>query len=60
MVPTAARLPGLIEDLTFVGVEVQSAWTHPDEANKGLLDFLKGCAPSVPRAGMLAGSTALE
>ncbi|MGY4769727.1 alpha/beta fold hydrolase [Kribbella sp. CWNU-51] len=40
---TAARLPGLIKDLTFVTVEGgphNIAWTHPDEVNTALLDFL--------------------
>jgi non-heme chloroperoxidase len=42
---TAKRLPGLIEDLTFVTVEGgphNIAWTHPDEVNKALLEFVKG------------------
>jgi non-heme chloroperoxidase len=40
---TAKRLPGLIEDLTFVTIEGgphNIAWTHPDEVNTALLDFL--------------------
>jgi non-heme chloroperoxidase len=40
---TAARLPGLINDLEFVTVEGgphNIAWTHPDEVNSALLDFL--------------------
>ena len=40
---TAARLPGLIKDLTVVTVEGgphNIAWTHPDEVNEALLDFL--------------------
>ncbi len=40
---TAARLPGLIKDLTFVTVEGgphNIAWTHPDIVNPALLDFL--------------------
>jgi non-heme chloroperoxidase len=40
---TAKRLPGLIEDLQFVTVEGgphNIAWTHPDEVNKALLDFV--------------------
>jgi non-heme chloroperoxidase len=40
---TAARLPGLIKDLTVVTVEGgphNIAWTHPDEVNKALLAFL--------------------
>lgn len=41
---TAARLPGMIADLTFVTVEGgphNIAWTHPDVVNPALLDFLK-------------------
>jgi non-heme chloroperoxidase len=40
---TAARLPGLIKDLTVVTVEGgphNIAWTHPDEVNSALLAFL--------------------
>jgi len=40
---TARRLPGLIKDLKLVPVEGgphNIAWTHPDEVNKALLDFL--------------------
>jgi non-heme chloroperoxidase len=40
---TAARLPALIDDLTFVRVEGgphNIGWTHPEEVNKALLDFL--------------------
>lgn len=40
---TAERLPGLIEDLTFVTVEGgphNIAWTHPEEVNAALLEFL--------------------
>jgi len=40
---TAARLPGLIKDLTFVTVEGgphNIAWTHPEIVNPALLDFL--------------------
>ncbi|MFF0050765.1 alpha/beta fold hydrolase [Streptomyces sp. NPDC005498] len=40
---TAERLPGLIKDLTFVTVEGgphNIAWTHPEEVNKALLEFL--------------------
>lgn len=41
---TAARLPGLIKDLTFVTVKGgphNIAWTHPDEVNTALVQFLK-------------------
>jgi non-heme chloroperoxidase len=40
---TAARLPRLIKDLTFVTVEGgphNVAWTHPEVVNTALLDFL--------------------
>jgi non-heme chloroperoxidase len=40
---TAARLPGLIKDLTFVTVKGgphNIAWTFPDVVNPALLDFL--------------------
>lgn len=40
---TAKRLPGLIDDLTFVTVEGgphNIAWTHPEEVNAALLEFL--------------------
>jgi len=42
---TAKRLPGLIKDLTLVTVEGgphNIAWTHPDEVNSALLQFLAG------------------
>jgi non-heme chloroperoxidase len=42
---TAPRLPGLIEDLTFITIEGgphNIAWTHPEVVNPALLDFLKG------------------
>jgi len=41
---TAKRLPGLIEDLTFVTVKGgphNIVWTHSDVVNPALLDFLK-------------------
>ncbi|MFE3229794.1 alpha/beta fold hydrolase [Nocardia sp. NPDC059228] len=40
---TAARLPGLVKDLTVVTVEGgphNIAWTHPEVVNPALLDFL--------------------
>jgi pimeloyl-ACP methyl ester carboxylesterase len=40
---TAARLPALIADCTLVAVEGgphNVVWTHPDEANTSLLNFL--------------------
>jgi non-heme chloroperoxidase len=40
---TAARLPGLIKDLTVVTVEGgphNVAWIHPEVVNPALLDFL--------------------
>jgi len=41
---TANRLPGLIKDLRLVTVEGgphNIAWTHPDEVNPALLEFLE-------------------
>jgi non-heme chloroperoxidase len=40
---TAARLPGLIKDLKLVtvgGGPHNIGWTHPDEVNTALLEFL--------------------
>jgi non-heme chloroperoxidase len=40
---TAERLPGLIDDVQLVTVEGgphNIAWTHPDEVNQALLEFL--------------------
>lgn len=40
---TAVRLPDMIKDLTFITVEGgphNIAWTHPEEVNSALLDFL--------------------
>jgi non-heme chloroperoxidase len=40
---TAKRLPGLIKDLRVVAVEGgphNIGWTHPDEVNKALLEFV--------------------
>ena len=40
---TAARLPALIDDLELVAVEGgphNIAWTHPDEVNAALLEFI--------------------
>jgi non-heme chloroperoxidase len=40
---TAKRLPGLVADLKLVSVEGgphNIGWTHPDEVNKALLEFL--------------------
>jgi non-heme chloroperoxidase len=42
---TAKRLPDLIENLQFVTVEGgphNIAWTHPEEVNKALLEFVDG------------------
>jgi non-heme chloroperoxidase len=41
---TAQRLPALIDDLTFVTVDGgphNIAWTHSEQVNRALLDFLK-------------------
>jgi len=40
---TADRLPGLIDDLRLVRVEGgphNIGWTHPEEVNRALLEFL--------------------
>jgi non-heme chloroperoxidase len=40
---TADRLPGLIADMRLVRVEGgphNIGWTHPEEVNRALLDFL--------------------
>jgi non-heme chloroperoxidase len=45
---TAARLPELIDDVTLVPVEGgphNIAWTHPDEVNGPLLEFIGATAP---------------
>jgi non-heme chloroperoxidase len=45
---TAARLPGLIDDVKLVAVEGgphNIAWTHPDEVNEALLDFIGAPTP---------------
>jgi non-heme chloroperoxidase len=42
---TAERLPDLIKDMTLVRVEGgphNIGWTHPEEVNRALLDFLAG------------------
>jgi non-heme chloroperoxidase len=47
---TAARLPGLLADVTLVRVEGgphNIAWTHPDEVNAALLEFVGATVPSV-------------
>jgi non-heme chloroperoxidase len=49
---TAARLPGLVKDLTLIPVEGgphNIGWTHPDEVNTALLNFL---GPSTIREEM--------
>jgi pimeloyl-ACP methyl ester carboxylesterase len=45
---TAARLPGLIDDVKLVAVEGgrhNIAWTHPDEVNEALLEFIGAPTP---------------
>ena len=45
---TAARLPTLIADCTLIAVQGgphNIAWTHPDEVNTALLDFIAAKAP---------------
>jgi non-heme chloroperoxidase len=46
---TAARLPELIEDVTLVPVQGgphNIAWTHPDEVNGPLLEFIGATVPT--------------
>jgi non-heme chloroperoxidase len=43
MLGCPARLPGLIADVKLVAVDGgphNIAWTHPDEVNRPLLEFL--------------------
>jgi len=45
---TAARLPALIDDLQLIEIEGgphNIAWTHPDEVNSALLEFLGAPRP---------------
>jgi non-heme chloroperoxidase len=45
---TAARLPDLIDDIELVAVEGgphNIAWTHPDEVNEALLEFIGASTP---------------
>ena len=45
---TAARLPGLIANLELVPVDGgphNIGWTHPDEVNGALLEFLGAAVP---------------
>jgi non-heme chloroperoxidase len=45
---TAKRLPDLVEDLTLIPVEDgphNIGWTHPDECNKALLEFIGAKVP---------------
>jgi hypothetical protein len=54
LAPASARLPGLITDIKLVVIEGAPhaiAWTHADQVNKALLDFLAD-QPPIP-----AGST---
>jgi non-heme chloroperoxidase len=50
---TAKRLPGLIDDLRLVTIEGgphNIGWTHPDEVNAALLEFLATPVPQRSRA----------
>jgi non-heme chloroperoxidase len=45
---TAARLPGLIDDVELVAVEGgphNIGWTHPEEVNEALLEFVGAAVP---------------
>jgi non-heme chloroperoxidase len=51
---TAQRLPGLIADVTLVRVEGgphNIGWTHPEEVNRALLDFLGSPTDGSPSPG---------
>ena len=55
---TADRLPGLIADLRYVRVEGgphNIGWTHPDEVNRALLEFLG--QPAGARVGEMSSVT---
>jgi non-heme chloroperoxidase len=46
---TAARLPALIDDVRLVAVEGgphNIAWTHPEEVNRALLEFVREPVPA--------------
>jgi non-heme chloroperoxidase len=46
---TSARLPALIDDVRLVAVEGgphNIAWTHPDEVNRALLEFVREPVPT--------------
>jgi non-heme chloroperoxidase len=46
---TARRLPGLIDDLHYIEIEHgphNVGWTHPEEVNRALLDFIAGREPT--------------
>jgi non-heme chloroperoxidase len=46
---TAARLPGLVDDLRLVKVEGgphNIGWTHPEEVNEALLEFVREPVPA--------------
>jgi non-heme chloroperoxidase len=50
---TAKRLPGLIDDLKLVAIEGgphNIGWTHPDEVNAAMLEFLATPVPQPSRA----------
>jgi non-heme chloroperoxidase len=56
---TAARLSELIADVTVVPVEGgphNIGWTHPEEVNTALLDFLGGESPATAAAAAHAAS----
>ena len=51
---TAARLPALLDDVKLVAIDAgphNIAWTHPDEVNRALLEFLHAPAPAVAAIG---------
>jgi non-heme chloroperoxidase len=46
---TSRRLPGLIEDARFIEIDAaphNCGWTHPEEVNRSLLDFIADREPA--------------
>ena len=58
---TAKRLPGLIANLKLVTVDGgphNIGWTHPEECNEALLEFLAGDDSATRRDAMVAAASA--
>ena len=57
---TAARLPALLADVELVSIEGgphNIAWTHPDEVNRALLEFIGGTGVVVAATRAIAWSS---